>query len=123
VPAQLAGLLVKATEEDDPMKIRIPAAIAAAFAVSQVAAPFAFAEAPAAQFRSVEAQPFSSADLQSYGLSSEDAATVVAYQEQGYTVQLVTAEEAEAYNAGMSTNNVLAIVGLVVIVLVVASAI
>jgi len=95
------------------MKIRIPAAIAAAFAVSQVAAPFAFAEA----------QPFSSSDLQSYGLSSEEAATVVSYQEQGYTVQLVTAEEAEAYNAGMSTNNVLAVVGLVVIVLVVASAI
>jgi hypothetical protein len=122
-PFRLAGLLVRATEEDDPMKIRIPAAIAAAFAVSQVAAPFAFAEAPATQFRSVEAQPFSSADLQSYGLSSEEAATVVSYQEQGYTVQLVTAEEAEGYNAGMSTNNVLAIVGLVVIVLVVASAI
>ncbi|MBI1255688.1 MAG: hypothetical protein GC196_15295 [Hyphomonas sp.] len=105
------------------MKIRIPAAIAAAFAISQVAAPFAFAEAPAARFRSAEAQPFSSSDLQSYGLSSEEAATVVSYQEQGYTVQLVTAEEAEAYNAGMSTNNVLAILGLVVIVLVVASAI
>ncbi|MBA3067954.1 MAG: hypothetical protein FP825_05665 [Hyphomonas sp.] len=105
------------------MRIHFPAAIAAAFAISQVAAPFAFAEAPAAQFRSVEAQPFSSADLQSYGLSSEEAATVVAYQEQGYTVQLVTPEEAEAYNAGMSTNNMLAIVGLVVIVLVVAAAI
>lgn len=105
------------------MKIRIPAAIAAAFAVSQFAAPSAFAEAPAAEFRTVAAQPFSSADLQSYGLSSEDAATVVAYQEQGYTVQLVTAEEAEAYNAGISANNALAIVGLVVIVLVVASAI
>lgn len=105
------------------MKIRIPAAIAAAFAVSQVAAPFAFAEAPATRFRSVEAQPFSSADLQSYGLSSEEAATVASYQEHGYTVQLVTAEDAEAYNAGMSTNNVLAIVGLFVIVLVVASAI
>ena len=35
----------------------------------------------------------------------------------------MTAEEAEAYNAGMSTNNVLAIVGLAVIVLMVASAI
>jgi hypothetical protein len=34
----------------------------------------------------------------------------------------MTAEEAEAMNAGMTTNNVLAIVGLVVIVLVVASA-
>lgn len=105
------------------MRIRIPAAVAAAFAVSQFAAPFAFAEAPASQFRSVEAQPFSSADLRSYGLSSQEAETVVAYQEQGYTVQLVTAAEAEAYNAGMTTNNVLAIVGLVVIVLVVASAI
>lgn len=105
------------------MKIHIPAAIATAFALSQVAVPFAVAQTPASQFRSVEAQPFTSADLQSYGLSSEDAATVVDYQSQGYTVQLVTPEEAEAYNAGLSTNNALAIIGLVVVVVVIASAI
>ena len=105
------------------MKIRFPALVAASFALSQLAVPLAQAQSPAAQFRTVEAQTFNAADLQVYGLSTDDTATVLAYQEQGYTVQLVTPEEAAAYDAGMTNSNILALVGLVVIVLVVVSVI
>ena len=105
------------------MKLRAPAAIALSLALTQFAVPAtAIAEAPST-FRSVEAQAFTASDLQRYGLSADEAAQVEAYQADGYEIQLMTAEEAEEYNAGVSTNNVLAIVGLVVIVLVVASAI
>jgi len=105
------------------MKLRAPAAIALSLALTQFAVPAAaIAEAPST-FRSVEAQTFSASDLSRYGLSADEIAQVEAYQADGYEIQLMTAEEAEAYNAGISTRNVLAIVGLVVIVLVVASAI
>ncbi|MEQ9507204.1 MAG: hypothetical protein RLO80_13155 [Hyphomonas sp.] len=105
------------------MKLQIPAALVMSIALTGLAAPAAFAEAPVSQFRSVEAQSFSTDELQRYGLSEADAATVRAYQEQGYAVQLLTPEEAEAYNAGMSNTNILALIGLVAIVVVVASAI
>lgn len=105
------------------MKLRAPAAIALSLALTQLAVPAAaIAEAPST-FRSVEAQAFTASDLSRYGLSADEVAQVEAYQADGYEVQLLTAEEAAEYNAGISTRNVLAIVGLVVIVLVVASAI
>jgi hypothetical protein len=104
------------------MKIRFPAAVALSFAMTQLMTPIALAQTPASPFRSVEAQTFSAGELQQYGLTADEAARVETLQQQGYEVQLMTAEEAEAMNAGMTTNNVLAIVGLVVIVLVVASA-
>lgn len=103
------------------MRTQIPAAIALSLALSLAAAPVAFAEAPA--FRSADAQAFNAQDLQRYGLATDDAAAVLAYQQDGYTIQLVTPEEAEAYNAGLTNSNILAVVGLVVLVLVVASAI
>jgi hypothetical protein len=112
---------VSTTAEEMPMKTRLPAAIALGFALTQVAVPFAFAETPASQFRSVEAQSFNADELARYGLSEAEAAQVRAYQEQGYEIQLLTPEEAEAYNAGMTSNNLLAIIGLVAIVVVVAS--
>lgn len=105
------------------MKNRIPAAIAMSFALSLAATPAAFAETAAPAFRSAEAQLFSVDDLQRYGLATDDAATVLAYQQDGYTIKLVTPEEAEGYNAGLTNSNILAVVGLVVIVLVVAAAI
>ena len=49
------------------------------------------------QFRSVEARTFSNEKLQRYGLSAEDASAVSAYQDAGYTVQTITAEEALSY--------------------------
>ena len=105
------------------MNIRFPAIVAASFALSQLAIPLAQAQTPTAEFRTVEPQTFNAADLQAYGLSTDDTAAILAYQQQGYTVQLVTPEEAVAYDAGMTNSNILALVGLVVIVLVVASAI
>ena len=105
------------------MKLRIPAALVMSFALTGLATPVAFAQAPDSQFRSVEAQSFNADELQRYGLNDAESATVRAYQEQGYAVQLLTPEEADAYNAGMSNTNILALIGLVAIVVVVASAI
>ncbi|MFN4184886.1 MAG: hypothetical protein ACK4M6_08860 [Hyphomonas sp.] len=102
------------------MKLRVPAAIAASLALS-LAGPVAFAQEAPSPFRSVEAQSFSANDLQRYGLSDEQIATVESYQQQGYEVQVMSVEEAAEYTGGMSTNNVLAIIGLVAIVIVVAS--
>ena len=103
------------------MKIRIPTAIAASLALALAAPGAALAQEAQSPFRSVEAQTFSETDLQRYGLSDEQLATVRSYQAQGYEVQVMSVEEAEAYTAGMTTNNVLAIIGLVAIVVVVAS--
>lgn len=105
------------------MKIQLPAAIALGFALTQLAAPVAFAEAPASQFRTVQAQSFNGDDLQRYGLTQGEAAQLQVYQQQGYEVQLLTQEEADAYNGGLTNNNVLAIIGLVAIVVVIASVI
>lgn len=104
------------------MKLRLPAAIVMSLALPAFALPATAAppEAPS-PFRSVEAQTFSAADLQRYGLSDEQVAEVQAYQAAGYDVQVMTPEEAEEYTAGISTNNVLAIIGLVAIIIVIAS--
>lgn len=101
------------------MKLRVPAAIAMSLALSVATVPAAFAEA--SPFRSVEAQAFSDSDLARYGLTADEISQVEAYKAQGYEVQLLTAEEAEAYNAGLSNNNVLAIIGLVAIIVVIAA--
>lgn len=103
--------------------IALKAALALSLAAAPIAAPVAFAETPASPFRSVEPQTFTAEDLQRYGLTQDEAATVQSYQEQGYQVQLLTPEEAEAYNAGLSNTNILALIGLVAIVVVVAAAI
>jgi hypothetical protein len=77
------------------MKLRaLAAALALSFAVAQVAAPAAYAETNA--FRSVEAQTFSQAELQRYGLSADDASQVAAYQDAGYQVQVVSASDSGA---------------------------
>ena len=105
------------------MKLRLPTAIALSLALSLSAPVAAFAQEASSPFRSVEAQTFSANDLQRYGLSDEQIAAVESYQQQGYEVQVMTAEEAAEYTGGMTTNNLLAIVGLVAIVVVVASVI
>jgi hypothetical protein len=78
------------------------------------------AQEPASSFRSVEARTFSAEELQAYGLSASDAAQVAAYQDQGYTVQVMTPQEASQYTGGLSTNTWL-IIGLVVVVIAVAA--
>lgn len=102
------------------MKSRFVSAIALGFALSQVAIAPAFAQqAPA--YRTAEAQTFSEADLQRYGLSADDAAQVAAYQDQGYQVVVMSPEEAEQYQAGL-TNNQWLIIGLLVVIVAVAVA-
>lgn len=99
---------------------RFAAALALSLAFGTITAPAALAQ-QTSQFRTVEAQSFSTAELQAYGLSATDAAQVAAYQEQGYQVQVLSAEEAERVQAGWSTRTWL-IIGLVVVVIAVAAA-
>ena len=94
---------------------RLATALAFALALSTVA-PAAFAE-PA--FRTAEAQTFSQQDLQQYGLSAADAAQVAAYQEQGYSVVVMSPEEAQQYQAGITSTQWL-LIGLLVVVVAVA---
>lgn len=93
---------------------RFATAAALAFALSTVA-PVAFAE----EFRSAEPQAFSQQELQQYGLSQAGAAQVAAYQEQGYQVVVMSPEEAEQYQAGITTTQWL-LIGLLVVVVAVA---
>lgn len=97
---------------------RLVTAVALAFALSTVA-PSAFAETQA--FRTAEAQTFSQQELQQYGLSATDAAQVAAYQEQGYNVVVMSEEEAQQYQAGITGTQWL-LIGLLVIVVAVAVA-
>lgn len=100
------------------MKLRaLAAALALSFAAAQVAAP-AYAETSA--FRSVEAQTFSQAELQRYGLSADDASQVAAYQDAGYQVQVVSAEEAAQMTGGQFSQNQWLVIGIIVLVVVVA---
>jgi hypothetical protein len=94
---------------------RIATALAFALALSTVA-PSAFAEEA---FRAPEAQTFTQQDLQQYGLSASDAAQVAAYQEQGYNVVVMSPEEAQQYQAGI-TNTQWLLIGLLVVVVAVA---
>lgn len=97
---------------------RLATALALSLAFSVAVAPIAAAQEPA-QFRSAEAQTFSTEELQQYGLSSADAAQVAAYQDQGYNVVVMTPEEASQYQAGI-TNTQWLLIGLLVVVVVVA---
>lgn len=101
------------------MKLRLATAVALSLAFTQITAPAVFAtEAPA--FRSVEAQSFSQDELQRYGLSADDAAAVGAYQDAGYQVQVVSAEEAANITGGQFSQNQWLVIGLIVLVVVVA---
>ncbi len=102
------------------MKLRaLVSALALSLAFTQVAAPAAYAT-EATQFRSVEAQSFSQDELQRYGLTAADAAQVGALQDQGYQVQVVTAEEASAMTGGQFSQNQWLVIGIIVLVIVVA---
>ena len=82
-------------------------------------APLAMAQQQTEQFRAVEPQAFTTAELQQYGLSAGDAAQVAAYQDQGYEVVVMSPEEAQQYQAGI-TNTQWLLIGLLVVVVVVA---
>ena len=103
------------------MKLRLASALALSLAFSSIVAPAAYAEQQAASFRSVEPRTFSAAELQSYGFAAEDAAQIAAYQDQGYQVVVMSPEEAQQYQAGLTSTTWL-IIGLVVIAVAVAVA-
>lgn len=105
------------------MKFFSASAVALSLALSSVAAPAAFASDAATQFRSVEAQTFSTDDLQRYGLSANDAAQVHALQEQGYQVQVISQEEADERYAGQFTDSQWLVIGLIAVVVIVAVAV
>ncbi|MGD9980431.1 MAG: hypothetical protein AB7H66_17245 [Hyphomonadaceae bacterium] len=99
---------------------RLATAVAFSLALTSFA-PLAAAQEPAQQFRSAEAQSFTTDELQQYGLSAADAAQVAAYQDQGYNVVVMTPEEAAQYQAGITGTQWL-LIGLLVIVIAVAVA-
>ncbi|MFZ2031490.1 MAG: hypothetical protein WAU68_14350 [Vitreimonas sp.] len=94
-------------------------ALAASLALSQVAISTASAET---HFRSAPAQTFSQADLQRYGLSSEQAARGAELQRQGYHVQVMTQEEAQRVYGGQMSMNTWIIIGVVAVVIIAVAA-
>jgi hypothetical protein len=104
------------------MKARFLGAVALAFAFTQLAAPAAYAQQAAAQFRTAAPQTFSSQDLQQYGLSAEASDRATALQSQGYEIRVLSHEEAQQYQAGITDNQWL-LIGILAAVIVVAVAV
>jgi Spy/CpxP family protein refolding chaperone len=100
------------------MKAPFYLVLAASLALSQVAISTASAETAATHFRSAPAQTFSQADLQRYGLSSEQAARGAELQRQGYQVQVMTQEEAQRVHGGQISYNTWIIIGVVALIVI-----
>ncbi|HVY86052.1 MAG TPA: hypothetical protein VG943_13025 [Caulobacterales bacterium] len=99
------------------MKTRLFGAAMLALALASTSA---YAET--AQFRSVAPQTFSAQDLQSYGLDAATAQRAEQLQAQGYQVKVLTPEEAQRYQAGISDNQWL-LLGILAGVIVIAVAV
>lgn len=93
------------------------AALAVAFAMTQGFVATASAE-QTAQFRAAAPQTFSAEDLQRYGLDADNAAQVAQLQAEGYQVQVMTAEEAEATYGGQWSNNTWLMIGAIALVVI-----
>jgi hypothetical protein len=104
------------------MKTRLASAMALGLFLTPLAAAPVYAEMAGEQFRTATPQTFSSEDLQRYGLDADAADRAVTYQDQGYTVMVMTPEEAEQYTAGMTDNEWL-MVGILIGVVVIAVAV
>lgn len=100
------------------MKAPFYLVLAASLALSPVAISTASAETAATHFRSAPAQTFSQADMQRYGLSSEQAARGAELQRQGYQVQVMTQEEAQRVYGGQISYNTWIIVGVVALIVI-----
>jgi hypothetical protein len=100
------------------MRALFAGAAALSFALAPLAAASAQAEESATRFRTAEPQTFTSADLQRYGLSAEDADRAVALQDQGYALKVLTPEEAEQYTAGMTDTELLLVAILIGVVVI-----
>ena len=92
---------------------------AAALAFGMAVAP-AYAET--AQFRSAAPQSFTSQELQSYGLDADATARAEALQSDGYEIRVLSREEAEQYQAGITDNQWL-LIGIFAAVVVIAVAV
>lgn len=103
------------------MKSRFAGALALAFAFSQVAVAPAMAQEPA-QFRSAAPRAFSSQELQQYGLSADATARAEALRAQGYEIRVLSHEEAQQYQAGITDNQWL-LIGILAAVVVIAVAV
>lgn len=102
------------------MRMTALAALAACFAMSQVAIETAAAQqAPAAaHFRAPAAHTFSREDLQQYGLSASDAAQVSRLQAQGYQVQVMTPAEAQRVYGGQWSQGTWIAIGVVALIVI-----
>lgn len=107
------------------MKKALFAVLAASLALGQFAISTASAEevATTSHFRSATPQSFSTTELQQYGLSTADADQVAALQQQGYQVQVMTPEEAQATYGGAWSQNTWIIIGVIALVVIAAAAI
>lgn len=104
------------------MKSHFVKAVAVSFALAQIAAMPAYAEQTNTQFRTAAPQQFSAQDLQRYGLDSAAADRAVELQSQGYEVKVLTPEEAQQYQAGITDNQWL-LLGILAGVIVIAVAV
>ncbi|HET9229888.1 MAG TPA: hypothetical protein VFO00_01285 [Vitreimonas sp.] len=99
----------------------LASAIALSFALVTMAAPAAYAQEPA-QFRSAAPQSFSAGELQQYGLDAQATQRAMDLQAQGYEIRVLSAEEAQQYQAGITDNQWIWI-GILVGVIVIAVAV
>jgi hypothetical protein len=99
------------------MKSRFIGAAALAFALATSSA---FAET--AQFRSAAPQTFTAQDLQSYGLDESATARATSLQDQGYEIRVLSADEADQVQAGITDNQWL-LIGILAGVVVIAVAV
>lgn len=92
--------------------------LASTLFIASLGAP-AFAEPAqrAAPFRSVEAQTFTTQDLQNFGLTEQEAAKGVDLQAKGYRLVALTQEEAKAYQAGAITQTEWILIGIGVLII------
>ncbi len=103
------------------MKLRLVSAVALSLALSSLAAPAAMARDMTA-FRTAAPQTFTASDLQSYGLDAQAAQRAVDLQQQGYQIKVLSREEAQQYQAGITDNQWIWI-GILVGVVVIAVAV
>ncbi|HWA00066.1 MAG TPA: hypothetical protein VG841_07095 [Caulobacterales bacterium] len=99
------------------MKLRLVSAAALALVLVSTSA---YAET--AQFRSVAPQAFSAAELQSYGLDAATAQRAQHLQSQGYKIKVLTPEQAQQYQAGITDNQWL-LLGILAGVIIIAVAV
>lgn len=104
------------------MKAHLAGLAALSLVLAQAAAAPAYAEQAAASFRTAAPQSFSSQDLQRYGLDAQAAQRAEALQREGYQVMVLTPEEAQRYQAGITDNQWL-LLGILAGVIIIAVAV